>query len=64
MTSGENENKGKTLGYVGTKRKGNTTKITIQLEEINQQVLSKEGRLKRHQQKVKQYRLNRTFQKS
>ena len=36
------------------KRKGNTRKI-IQLEEINQKVLAKEGRLKRHRQRVKQY---------
>ena len=33
-------------------------KLTIQLEEIYQKVLAKEGRLKR----VKQYRQNRTFQ--
>ena len=31
-------------------------KITIQLEEINQKVLAKEGRLKRYGQRVKQYR--------
>ena len=37
-------------------------KITVQLEEINQKVLAKEGRLKRHRQRVKQYRQNRTFQ--
>ena len=33
-----------------------------QLEEINQKVLAKEGRLKRYRQRVKQYRKNRTFQ--
>ena len=43
------------------KRKGNTRK-TAQLEEINQKVLAKEGRLKRYRQSVKQYRQNRTFQ--
>ena len=31
-------------------------KITVQLEEINQKVLAKEGRLKRYRQRVKQYR--------
>ena len=36
--------------------------ILIKLEEINQKVLAKEGRLKRHRQRVKQYRQNRTFQ--
>ena len=34
----------------------------MQLEEINQRVLAKEGRLKRYRQRVKQYRQNRTFQ--
>ena len=37
-------------------------KITVQLEEINQKVLAKEGRLKRYRQRVKQCRQNRTFQ--
>ena len=37
-------------------------KITVQLEEINQKVLVKEGRLKRYRQRVKQYRQSRTFQ--
>ena len=36
--------------------------ITGQLEEINQKVLTKEGRLKRYRQRVKQFRQNRTFQ--
>ena len=31
-------------------------KITIQLEEIKQNVLVKEGRLNRNRQRVKQYR--------
>ena len=45
-------------------RKEKTTmeKLTIQLEEIYQKVLAKEGRLKRYRQRVKQYRQNRTFQ--
>ena len=37
-------------------------KITVQLEEINQKVLVKDRRVKRYQQRVKQYRQNRTFQ--
>ena len=46
------------------KRMEKTTrnKITVKLEEINQKVLAKEGRLKRYRQRVKQYRQNRTFQ--
>ena len=44
------------------KEKATQEKITIQIEEINQKVLVKEGRLKRYQQRVKQYRQNRTFQ--
>ena len=44
------------------KEKPTREKITIQLEEINQKVLAKEGRLKRYRQRVKQYRQNRTFQ--
>ena len=42
--------------------KDNTRTITIRLEEINQKVLAKEGRLKRYRQRVKQYRQNKTFQ--
>ena len=34
----------------------------VQLEEINQKVLAKEGIVKRYRQRVKQYRQNRTFQ--
>ena len=47
-----------------TNRKEKTTqeKLTIQLEEINQKVPAKEGRLKRYRQRVKQYRQNRAFQ--
>ena len=44
------------------KRKANTGKITVRLEEINQKVLVKEGRFKRFGQRVKQYRQSRTFQ--
>ena len=44
------------------KEKATRRKITVQLEEINQKVLAKEGRLKRYRQSVKQYRQNRTFQ--
>ena len=36
--------------------------MTIQLKEINQTALVKEGRLKRYRERVKQYRQNRTFQ--
>ena len=42
--------------------KDNMGKITLQLEEINQKVLAKKGRLKRYWQRVKQYRKNRTLQ--
>ena len=37
-------------------------KKSPKIEEINQKVLAKEGRLKRYRQKVKQNRQNRTFQ--
>ena len=49
---------------INRNRKEKTTqeKLTIQLEEIYQKVLAKEGRLKRYRQRVKQYRQNRTFQ--
>ena len=45
------------------KRMEKTTreKITVQLEEINQTILAKYGRLKRYRQRLKQYRQNRTF---
>ena len=36
--------------------------IIVQVKEINQKVIVKEGRLKRYRQRVKQYRKNRTFQ--
>ena len=39
-------------------RKENTTqeKLTVQLGEIHEKELAKEGRLKRYRQRVKQYR--------
>ena len=44
-------------------QKGKATREKIiQLEEINQKVLAKGGRLKRYRQSVKQYRQNKTFQ--
>ena len=46
----------------GKKEQPTWEKITVQLEEINQKILAKEGRLKRYRQRVKQYRQNRTFQ--
>ena len=42
--------------------KSTQEEIIIQLEEMKQKVLAKEGRLKRYQQRVKQYRQNRAFQ--
>ena len=45
----------------GKKEEATQEKINVQLEEINQKVLAKEGRLKRYRQRVKQYR---TFQSS
>ena len=47
----------------GKKERATWGKIAVQLEEINQKVLAKEGRLKRYRQRLKQYRQNRTFQK-
>ena len=38
------------------KEKATQEKITIQLEEINQKVLANEGKSKRYQQRVKQYK--------
>ena len=42
------------------KEKSNSSKMTIRLDRINQKELMKEGRLKRYQDRVKQYRQNRT----
>ena len=46
----------------GKKEQTTWGKITVQLEEIDQKILAKEGRLKRYPQRVKEYRQNRTFQ--
>ena len=56
--------KQKKYAEINRNRKEKTTqeKLTIQLEEIYQKVLAKEGMLKRYRQRVKQYRQNRTFQ--
>ena len=43
-------------------RKNDGTFWEIQLEELNQKVLAKEGIVKRYRDRVKQYRQNRTFQ--
>ena len=45
------------------KTKREKKKKTLQLEEINQNVLAKEEILKRYRNWVKQYRLKRTFPK-
>ena len=39
----------------GEKKQAPWGKITVQLEEINQKIQTKEGRLKRYRQRVKQY---------
>ena len=46
----------------GMKEQAKWGKITVQLEEINQKVLAKEGKLNRYRQRVKQYRQKKTFQ--
>ena len=51
----------KDAGIIRNRKKTSQEKLTIQLEEVNEKVLAKEGRLKRYGQKVKQYRQNRTF---
>ena len=43
-------------------KKEKATQEKIQLEEINQKLPAKGGRLKRYRQRVKQYRQNQTFQ--
>ena len=43
-------------------RKARRLEQNMQLEEINQKVLAKEGRLKRYRDRAKQCRQNRTFQ--
>ena len=47
---------------INRKEKTTQEKLTVQLEELHQKVLAKEGTLKRYRQRVKQYRQNRTFQ--
>ena len=55
--------KQKDPGICGNRMEKTTReKITVQLEEINQKVMAKDGRLKRYRQRVKQYKQNRTFQ--
>ena len=59
----QNDKKKNGVEISGNKKEQATQeKITVQLEEINQKVLAKEGSLKRYRQRVKQYRQNRTFQ--
>ena len=49
MTTSKNDkNKGKRWKMLAQKGKSNTRKMTIQLVEINQKVLAKEGKLKRY----------------
>ena len=43
------------------KSKATQLEQTIQLEDINKNVLTKEERLKRYQHRIKQYRQNETF---
>ena len=43
--------------YRNKKEKATQEKRKIQLEERNQKVLAKEGRLKRYRQRVKQYKV-------
>ena len=52
----------KKMRYCDKEKKTNTIRKKIQLEEINQKVLAKEGRLKRYGDRTKQYRQNGTFQ--
>ena len=52
----------KNAGKCRDKTEKATKEKKIQLQEINQKVLAKEGRLKRYQGRVKQYRFNKTFQ--
>ena len=47
---------------INRKEKTTQEKLMVQLEEIHQKILAKEGTLKRYRQRVKQYRQNRTFQ--
>ena len=51
-------------GYTGIKKTKTKlqTNLKIQFEEINQKILTKKERLKKYQDRVKQYKQNRTFQ--
>ena len=62
--TGQNDKKKRSdTGIIRNRREKVTQeKLAIQLEEIEQKVLAKEGRIKRYRQKVKQFRQNRTFQ--
>ena len=62
MKTGQDDKTKKKLENSGTKRKSNRKRITMKLDEINQKVMAKEGRLKRCLESVKQYRQNRKFQ--
>ena len=46
------------------RKKAIQEKITIQLEEIDQKIQAKEGRLKRYRQRVKQYIHKRILKKT
>ena len=59
-TSKNDKTKEKYWNMLG--KKATQVKQTIRLEKINQKVRSKEARLKRYQDRIKQYRQNRTFQ--
>ena len=47
----------------GKKEQAIQQKITVQLEEINQKALAKDGRLQRYRQRRKQYREKQDFPK-
>ena len=55
-TGKNDKTKEKHWNILGQKGNINTRKIAIQLEEINQKVLAKEGKIKRYRERVKQYR--------
>ena len=48
--------------YLDEKSKATRLQQKVQLEEMNQKILAKEGRLRRCWDRIKQYRQNRTFQ--
>ena len=61
-TGQNNETMERCWNMLEEKGKATQEKITVQLEEINQKVLAKEGRIKRFRRRVKQYGQNWTFQ--